>query len=111
MGKLTRLEELLKATDSKQEFNIVDDLKNLESSFGVLKTKDYRKKLRALVQKYEESELTEVRNAVLEGCREGNAQLIRLYVDYFMPTVSANENDGLLDVLMTKGEEVFKSNE
>lgn len=111
MSKLQKLEDLLKATDSKQEFNIVDDLKSLESAFGILKAKDYRKKLRALVQKYEDSELTEVRNAVLAGCHNGNPQMIRLYVDHFMPTVSDNKDDGLIDVLMSKGEEVFKPNE
>lgn len=111
MKKLQTLEELLKAVDCKQEFNIVDDLKNLESSFGVIKTKDFRKKLSALVRKYEESELTEIRNTVIKGCRDGNPQFIKLYVEYFMPTVSNNEDDGLLDILMTKGEEVFKPNE
>ncbi len=108
MKKLQTLEELLKAVDCKQEFNIVDDLKSLESSFGVIKSKDFRKKLSALVRKYEESELTEIRNAVVKGCRDGNPQFIRLYVEYFKPTAVSVEDDGLIDVLTAKGKEVFK---
>ncbi len=109
MGKLAKLEDLLKATDTKQEFNIVEDLKSLESSFGVIKTKDFRKKLNALVKKYEENELTEVRSSVLKLCREGNPNAIKLYLEYFMPTVSKTEDDGLIDILTAKGEEVFKT--
>lgn len=109
MKKLQTLEELLKAVNCKKEFDIVEDLKNLESSFGVLKARDFRKKLNALVRKYEESELTEIRNAVLQGCRDGNPQFIKLYVDYFMPTAVTAEDDGLIDVLISKGEEVFKN--
>lgn len=109
MKKLQTLEELLRAVDCKQEFNIVDDLKSLESSFGIIKSKDFRKKLSGLVRKYEESELTEIRNAVLKGCRDGNPQFIRLYVEYFKPTHSSVEDDGLIDVLMSKGKEVFKN--
>lgn len=108
MKKLQTLEELLKAVDCKQEFNIVDDLKSLENAYGVIKPKDFRKKLSALVRKYEESELTEVRNAVLKGCRDGNSQFVKLYVDYFMPSAASAEDDGLIDVLTAKGKEVFK---
>lgn len=109
MKKLQTLEELLKAVDCKQEFNIVDDLKSLESSYGIIKSKDFRKKLSALVRKYEESELTEIRSAVIKGCRDGNSQFVRLYVDYFMPSAANVEDDGLIEVLTAKGEEAFRN--
>ena len=78
MKKLLQLEQLLKETNTKQEFNIVEDLKSLELSFGIIKTKDFRKKLKALIQKYEDNELTLVRQALLEKCRKGDVQAIRL---------------------------------
>lgn len=43
MDKLSKLEQLLKDTNTKQEFNIVEDLKALALSYGVVKSKDFRK--------------------------------------------------------------------
>ena len=53
MDKLSKLEQLLKETNTKQDFNIVDDLKSLLLSYGVIKSKDFRKKLNALIEKYD----------------------------------------------------------
>lgn len=107
MKKLLRLEELLKETKTKQEFNITEDLKALELSFGILKTKDFRKKLRALVMKYEQSELTAVREALLDECRNGNVNAIRLYAEYFKPAAADETDDGLLEALAAAGREAF----
>ena len=53
MNKLSKLEQLLKETNTKQEFNIVEDLKSLALSYGVVKSREFRKKLNALITKYE----------------------------------------------------------
>ena len=36
MNKLSKLEQLLKETNTKQEFNIVEDLKSLALSYGAV---------------------------------------------------------------------------
>lgn len=108
MKKLLQLEQLLKETNTKQEFNIVEDLKSLELSFGIIKTKDFRKKLKTLIQKYEENELTLVRQALLEKCRKGDVQAIRLYAEYFKPETVTEADDGLLDAITAAGKEAFK---
>lgn len=105
--KLSKLERLLKETNTKQEFNIVEDLKSLELSFGIVKSKDFRKKLKALIQKYEENELTQVREALMEKCRRGDVQAIRLYAEFFKPESVAEADDGLLEALATAGKEAF----
>ena len=64
MDKLSKLEQLLKDTNTKQEFNIVEDLKALALSYGVVKSKDFRKKLNALIEKYENDEFD-----ILKGTR------------------------------------------
>lgn len=109
MDRLSQLEDILKETNTKQEFNIVDDFKSLELAFGALKSKDFRKKLKALIEKYENSELTEVRNALLSQCRAGDTQAIRLYMEYFKPATVTNADDGLLEAILSAGEEVFKN--
>jgi uncharacterized protein YqfA (UPF0365 family) len=105
--KLATLDELLKQTDTKADFNIVEDLKSLERLYGVIKSRDYRKKLQALVAKYEKAELTEVRNALLSKCRQGDTQAIRLYADYFKPAENTAEDDGLAEALTKASKEVF----
>lgn len=105
--KLATLEELLKQTDTKADFNIVEDLKNLERMYGVLKSRDYRKKLQALIAKYEQSELTAVRDALLSKCRQGDTQAIRLYADYFKPAEVVQSDDGLTEALAKASKEVF----
>lgn len=107
MKKLLQLEQLLKEANIKQEFNIVDDLKSLELSFGIVKTKDFRKKLKALIRKYEENELTQVREALMEKCRKGDIQAIRLYAEFFKPDTVKEADDGLLEALAAAGKEAF----
>lgn len=105
--KLSQLEQLLKETNTKQEFNIIEDLKSLELSFGIIKSKNFRKKLRALIQKYEENELTLVREALMEKCRKGDVQAIRLYAEFFKPETVTEADDGLLEALSAAGREAF----
>lgn len=106
-NKLNTLEQLLKQTDTKSDFNIVEDLKSLERNFGILKSRDYRKKLQALIAKYEQSELTAVRDALLAKCRQGDTQAIRLYAEYFKPAEATAEDDGLAEALTKASKEVF----
>lgn len=108
MDKLSQLEKLLNETNTKQEFNIVEDLKSLELAFGSLKSKDFRKKLNALVEKYESNELTAVRDALLNKCRAGDIQAIRLYAEYFKPETVTEADDGLIEALAGAGKEAFK---
>ena len=75
MDKLTQLNNILKTTE-RQDFNIVEDLKQLSVYLGTLKQKEFRKMLNALIIKYEEDELTEVREALLKKCRSGDVQAI-----------------------------------
>lgn len=107
MDKLSRLEKLLKETNTKQEFNIVEDLKSLALSYGILKSKDFRKKLDAVVQKYEHHELTAVREALLKKCRTGDPQAIKLYAEYFKPETVVEADDGLIEALSNAGKEVW----
>lgn len=107
MNKLSKLEKLLKDADIKQEFNIVDDLKSLALSYGIVKSKDFRKKLNALVEKYETHELTSVREALLTKCRSGDIQAIRLYSEYFKPETVTMPDDGLIEALAGAGKEAF----
>lgn len=107
MDKLNKLEQLLKETNTKQEFNIVEDLKSLELSYGLLKPKDFRKKIKALISKYETDELTAIREALIQKCRQGDTQSIRLYAEYFKPETVVEADDGLLDALSGAGKEVW----
>ena len=102
-----KLAEILLETESKVDFDIVEDLRSLERMYGVMKSKDYRKKLQALITKYDQSELTQVRAALVDKCRAGDTRAIQLYMDYFRPAEAAAEDDGLIDVLMQSGKEAF----
>ena len=107
-NKLEKLSDILKATDTKAEFDIVEDLEQLLRLYGVLQSKDYKKKLSALVEKYKITEITEVRSALLERCRKGDTNAIRLYCDYFKDSdTEVTEDNGLLDALNRKANEVF----
>jgi hypothetical protein len=107
MDKLSKLEQLLKETNTKQEFNIVEDLKGLALSYGIIKSKDFRKKLNALIEKYEKDEFTVIREALIQKCREGDTQAIRLYAEYFKPATVTETDDGLLEALAGAGKEAF----
>lgn len=109
MDKLSQLDKLLKETNTKQEFNIVDDLKSLALSYGIVKSKEFRKKLNALITKYENNELTTIREALLEKCRQGDTQAIKLYAEYFKPVAVIEVDDGLLEALNSASKEVFKN--
>ena len=67
---LDTLEARLKATAVSTDFNIVEDLEGLVRTYGVLKSKDYRKKLEAVLEKYKTSELTAIRNSVIKECEK-----------------------------------------
>ena len=98
MNKLSKLEQLLKETNTKQEFNIVE----------VVKSREFRKKLNALITKYENDELTAIRQALINKCRNGDTQAIKLYADYFKPETVTTIDDGLIEALEGAGEEAFK---
>lgn len=107
-NKLSKLEQLLKDTNTKQEFNIVEDLKSLAPSYGVVKSREFRKKLNALITKYESDELTAIRQALIKKCQNGDTQAIKLYADYFKPETVTTVDDGLIEALEGAGKEAFK---
>ena len=106
---LDTLEARLKATAVSTDFNIVEDLEGLVRTYGVLKSKDYRKKLEAVLEKYKTSELTAIRNSVIKECEKGNMQAVRLYAEYFKPSEAAHTDDGLAEVIRQSSGEVFKN--
>lgn len=106
--KVDRLAEMLKSTDTKIEYNIVEDLEQLQRLYGVIKPKEYRKKLLVLVEKYKTSEITEIRSALLKKCLAGDINAIRLYCDYFKQSEAVAADDGLVEALMARGKDVFK---
>ncbi len=108
--KLETLADLLQKTETKAEFNIVEDLKSLERMYGVLKPRQYRQKLQTIIKKYEESELTAVRNTVLNESIKGNMQAVRLYAEYFKPAEAVTEDDGLVAALNKASKDVFTNN-
>ena len=97
-NKLSKLEQLLKDTNTKQEFNID----------GVVKSREFRKKLNALITKYENDELTAIRQALIKKCQNGDTQAIKLYADYFKPETVETVDDGLIEALEGAGKEAFK---
>lgn len=105
---IDKLAEILRETESKVEFDIVEDLRSLERMYGMLKAKEYRNKLQALIAKYEQTELTQVRAALVDKCRAGDTRAIQLYMDYFKPAEAAAEDDGLLDAIIQSGRETFQ---
>ena len=107
MDKLSKLEQLLKDTNTKQDFNIVEDLKSLALSYGVVKSREFRKKLNALITKYENDELTTIREALVKKCQSGDVQAIRLYADYFKSETVVSVDDGLIEALAGAGKEAF----
>lgn len=111
LDKLDKLAEILKKTDTKVDFDIVGDLEELQRRFGVIKTRDFRKKLAALIEKYKNTEITLIRSALVEKCRKGDTNAIRLYCDYFKPAEAEDNDDGLLEALSAKGQEVFSDDD
>ena len=106
---LDTLEARLKATAVSTDFNIVEDLESLVRTYGILKSRDYRKKLEAVLEKYKTSELTAIRNSVIKESEKGNMQAVRLYAEYFKPSEAAHTDDGLAEVIRQSSEEVFRN--
>ena len=76
-------------------------------SYGVVKSKDFRKKLNALIEKYENDELTAIREALIKKCQSGDTQAIKLYAEYFKPETVVSVDDGLIEALACAGKEAF----
>ena len=94
---LDTLEARLKATAVSTDFNIAEDLESLVQTYGILKSKDYRKKLEAVLEK------------VIKESEKGNMQAVRLYAEYFKPSEAAHTDDGLAEVIRQSSEEVFRN--
>jgi hypothetical protein len=53
-------------------------------------------------------ELTAIRQALINKCRNGDTQAIKLYADYFKPETVTTIDDGLIEALEGAGKEAFK---
>lgn len=81
--KLNELYDAMTAQASRIEFDIGADLKNLKNRYGILKPKDFGKALNDLVQKYTVGESAEVHRGLVERCRSGDIQALRLYTEIY----------------------------
>lgn len=60
-------------------FNILDDLKTLRKQYPKLSKRDYLALLDALADKYETEEAGVIHAALVEKCRAGDVEAIKLY--------------------------------
>lgn len=80
--KTASIEGLLGAIEQQKndrDFNILKDLKMLQQRYTNTSKRDYMALLAALVQKYETEEAALVHAALIQKCRAGDVEAIRLY--------------------------------
>ncbi len=77
--QIDQLLDAMQAAQAKQSFNIADDLNGLKDALTYLKTRDLKKKIDALIEKYTATEFATVHDALLDRCRAGDVQAIRYY--------------------------------
>lgn len=81
--KLYELYDAMTTQASRIEFDIGEDLKSLKNRYGILKPKEFGKILDNLVQKYTVGESAEVHHALVERCRSGDIQALKLYTEIY----------------------------
>lgn len=80
--KTASIEGLLGAIERQKndrDFNILKDLKMLEQQYTKTSKRDYLQLLRRLIDKYETEEAALVHAALVQKCRAGDVEAIRLY--------------------------------
>lgn len=80
--QIDQLLDAMQAAQAKQSFNIAEDLNGLKDALTYLKTRDLKKKIDALIEKYTATEFATVHAALLDRCRAGDVNAIRLYDDW-----------------------------
>ena len=79
--QINRLLDAMQEAQAKQSFNIVEDLNGLKDALTYLKTRELKKKIDGLVKKYSVTEFAAVHAALIDRCRAGDVNAIRLYND------------------------------
>ena len=79
--QINRLLDAMQEAQAKQSFNIVEDLNGLKDALTYLKTRELKKKIDGLVEKYSATEFAAVHAALIDRCRAGDVNAIRLYND------------------------------
>ena len=81
-SKTESIESLLRgieAAKQQREYNFAKDLKMLFEAYPKTSKRDYLQLLAQLIEKYESGEAAEVHAALVQKCRAGDVEAIRLY--------------------------------
>lgn len=79
--QINQLLDAMQVAQAKQSFNFVEDLNALKEALTYLKTRDLKKKIDGLIEKYSATEAAVVHEALIDRCRSGDVNAIRLYTD------------------------------
>lgn len=71
--------EAIEQQKNDRDFNILKDLKILQSRYTSTSKRDYLLLLRKIIDKYETEEAALVHSALVQKCRAGDVEAIRLY--------------------------------
>lgn len=80
--KTESIESLLRgieAAKQQREYNFAKDLKMLFEAYPKTSKRDYLQLLRRIIDKYETEEAALVHSALVQKCRAGDVEAIRLY--------------------------------
>ena len=78
-SSIDSLLRMIKEAAETQTYNIAADLRDLKNQYKNLSRKDFQRVLEALIEKYESGEVAEVHAALVQKCRAGDVEAIRLY--------------------------------
>lgn len=67
MSNIDKLSKLLESVDNKQDYDIVADLQSLERSLDMLKRKDFRRKLKELIENIRQAKLQKLEKHLLKS--------------------------------------------
>ena len=76
---ISGLLEAIEKQKADRDFNILKDLKTLQQRYTTTSKRDYLRLLASLVDKYETEEAALVHAALVQKCRAGDIEAIRLY--------------------------------
>lgn len=103
--KTASIEGLLGAIEqqkSNRDFNILKDLKMLEQQYTKTSKRDYLQLLRKLIDKYETEEAGVIHAALMEKCRAGDVEAIKLYREMQQDGLAAGEEVQIIDDIKAK---------
>lgn len=83
-------------------FNILDDLKTLRKQYTQLSKRDYLALLDTLADKYETEEAGVIHAALVQKCRAGDVEAIKLYREMQQDGLAAGEEVQIIDDIKAK---------